>query len=341
MRTLGSPSGEALLLAKIRLTQRAMKSTTVCLALLCSLALVNAAPKFAPGVKVDKFVEVSSDTKPFRARDKVPNGIIAHTDLVFGRGGARALKLDLYAPAAKSGRMRPGVVLVHGGGWAGGNRQSFRAMAQQLARRGFVAATIDYRLSGEARFPSAVEDCKAAVRWMRANAKKHRIDPERIGAVGGSAGGHLASMVALTGDSKLFEGKGGHPDASSALQAAVIMGAGVDQVTRALEAKKPIANQLTFFGGPYEKRKEAYAQGSPITHISKGDPPILIIEGEKDSPGERYPAFRRKLDEAGVAHRLVIVQGGKHGCWGSHPWFTPMTEEIAVFLHEKLDGGKP
>ncbi len=313
-----------------------MKSTATCLALLGSLSLAAAAPKFAPGVKVDKFVEVSGGDKPSRAKDEVPKGVVAHPDLVFGHGGDKALKLDLYAPAAKNGRMYPGVILIHGGGWADGNRQSFRAMAQQLAKRGFVAATIDYRLSGEAQFPSAVEDCKAAVRWMRANAKKYRIDPTRIGAVGGSAGGHLASMVALTSDSKLFEGKGGHPDASSSLQAAVIMGAGVDQVTRALEAKKPISNQLTFFGGPYEKRKEAYAQGSPITHISKGDPPILIIEGERDSPGERYSEFLRKLDDAGVAHRLVIVQGGKHGCWGSHPWFTPMTEEIAAFLHEKL-----
>ncbi len=314
-----------------------LKISAVLLGIVGSLAVASAElPKFAPGVKVDKFIEVPSGTKPARVRDEIPPGIVAQTGVVFGKGGDKALQLDLYAPAAPGGGPFPGVIVIHGGGWANGNRQSFRAMAQRLATQGFVAATIDYRLSGEAQFPAAVEDCKAAVRWMRANATRLRVDPGRIGAVGGSAGGHLAAMVALTGDAELFEGGGGHPDASSALQAAVIMGSGVDQVTRALEAKRPIRNQFVFFGGPYEKRKETYRQGSPITHISKGDPPILIIEGQKDSPGERYPEFRRKLDQAGVSHRLVIVQGGRHGCWNSHPWFVPMADEIAAFLREKL-----
>ena len=313
-----------------------MKAIPVIVALAASLAFVSGAPEFAPGVKVDKFIEIPADAKPSRAKDEVPDGVTAHLDLEFATGSDRSLKLDLYAPEAEG--VYPGVIVIHGGGWANGSKEAFRAMAQQLAARGFVAATIEYRLSGEAQFPAAVEDCKAAVRWMRANAATYQVDPDRIGAVGGSAGGHLAAMVALTGDSKLFEGSGGNPDVSSELQAVVIMGSGVDQVTRAKEAKAPIGNQLTFFGGSYEKKKEAYRAGSPITHVSKHDPPLLIIEGEKDSPGERYPEFRSRLNEVGVSNRLVVVQGGKHGCWNSHPWFLPMTDEIAGFLHEKLDG---
>ncbi len=302
-----------------------------------SLGIFNlhaASFKPAPGVKVDKFVEVPKDVKPSKASDKVPEGVVAHENLVFGTGGGRELKLDLYAP--KGDGPFPGVVVVHGGGWTGGNKEAFRSMAQQLAVKGFVAVTIDYRLAGEAKFPGAVEDCKAAVRWMRANAKKYHIDPKRIGGVGGSAGGHLVGMLAGTGKSKLFEGAGGNEKQSSAIQACVMMGAGVDQATRAAETKNPIQNQLVFFGGTYAEKKELYVAGSPITHLSKDTPPILLIEGEFDSPGERYVEFRKQLDALKVPNRLVIVQGGKHGCWGSNPWSTPFVEEIADFLKVQL-----
>ena len=312
-----------------------MRTHTFLLASLLALSGLQAATFTpAPGVKVDKFVEVPKEAKPSRAADKAPEGVMAHENLVFGTGGGRELKLDLYAP--KGDGPFPGVVVVHGGGWTGGNKESFRSMAQQLAARGFVAATIEYRLAGEAKFPGAVEDCKAAVRWMRANAKKYHIDPEHIGGVGGSAGGHLVGMLAGTGKSKQFEGTGGNEKESSALQACVMMGAGVDQATRAAETKKPIESQLIFFGGKYEEKKDVYVAASPITHLSKDTPPILLIEGEFDSPGERYVEFRKKLDALKVPNRLVIVQGGKHGCWGSNPWFNPMVEEIADFLKARL-----
>jgi acetyl esterase/lipase len=312
-----------------------MRTTAFLIVLSVGLAGLQAASfQPAPGVKVDKFVEVPKDVKPSKAADKVPEGVMAQENLVFGTGGGRELKLDLYAP--KGDGPFPGVVVVHGGGWTGGNKEAFRSMAQQLAAKGFVAVTIDYRLAGEAQFPGAVEDCKAAVRWMRANGKKYHIDPKRIGGVGGSAGGHLIGMVATTAKSKKFEGSGGNEKQSSGLQACVMMGAGIDQATRAAETPKPIQNQLVFFGGTYADKKDLYVAGSPITHLSKDTPPILLIEGEFDSPGERYVEFRQKLDALKVPNRLVIVQGGKHGCWGSNPWFTPFVEEIAGFLHETL-----
>jgi len=136
-----------------------LKISAVLLGIVGSLAVASAElPKFAPGVKVDKFIEVPSGTKPARVRDEIPPGIVAQTGVVFGKGGDKALQLDLYAPAAPGGGPFPGVIVIHGGGWANGNRQSFRAMAQRLATQGFVAATIDYRLSGEAPFPAAAVD---------------------------------------------------------------------------------------------------------------------------------------------------------------------------------------
>lgn len=312
-----------------------MRTAVLLLAISLGLARPQAATFTpSPGVKVDKFVEVPKEEKPSRAADKVPEGVIAQENLVFGTGGGRELKLDLYTPKGEG--PFPGVVVVHGGGWTGGNKEAFRPIAQQLAAKGFVAVTIEYRLAGEAKFPAAVEDCKTAVRWMRANAQKHHIDPKRIGGVGGSAGGHLIGMVATTATSRKFEGTGGHEKESSAVKAFVMMGAGVDQATRAAETKQPIQSQVVFFGGTYEEKKEVYVAGSPMTHLSKDTPPVLLIEGEFDSPGERYIEFRKRLGELKVPHRLVIVEGGKHGCWGSHPWFNPFVEEMAGFLKANL-----
>lgn len=290
--------------------------------------------KWAPGVSVQRFIEIPKDAPRSKTETKTPEGVTAHENIVFGTGGVRELKLDLYVPSGEG--PHPAVLGEHGGGWIGGTKESFRPIAQQLAARGFVAVTIEYRLATESPFPGAVEDCKAAVRWLRANAATYKIDPARIGAVGGSAGGHLVGMVATTSDPAQFEGAGGNATQSSALQAAVLMGAGVDQVTRARETPKPIESQVIFFGGTLATKPAVYAAASPITHLSAKTPPMLFIEGEFDTPGERYVAMRKKLDVLSIPNRLVIAQGGKHGCWGQNPWMIPMVDEIAAFLKTHL-----
>ncbi|MCF7788159.1 MAG: alpha/beta hydrolase [Prosthecobacter sp.] len=290
--------------------------------------------KAAPGVSVQRFIEIPKDAPRSKANTKVPDGVTSHENIVFGTGGGRELKLDLYVPSGEG--PHAAVMVVHGGGWTGGTKEAFRPIAAQLAARGFVAATVEYRLATESPFPGAVEDCKAAVRWIRANAAAYKIDPARIGAVGGSAGGHLVGMVATTAEPAKFEGTGGNAEQNSALQAAVLMGAGVDQARRAQETPKPIESQLVFFGGTYAEKKDVYVAASPITHVSAKTPPMLFIEGEFDTPGVRYVEMRKKLDSFQIPNRLVVVQGGKHGCWGQNPWMMPMVEEIATFLKTHL-----
>jgi len=284
--------------------------------------------------EVQRFIEIPAEAVHSKEDATIPIGVIPHENVVFGTGGGRELKLDLYMPAGDGPHAT--VLLVHGGGWTGGNKEAFRPFAQQLAARGFVTATVEYRLATESKFPGAVEDCKAAARWLRANATTYKIDPARIGAVGGSAGGHLVGMVATTSEPAQFEGKGGNADQSSALRAAVFMGAGVDQATRAQETPKPIQSQVIFFGGPYAEKKDVYVAASPITHVSAKTPPMLFIEGEFDTPGLRYIDMRKKLDALSIPNRLVVVQGGKHGCWGQNPWMIPMVEEITAFLKTHL-----
>lgn len=302
--------------------------------MLPNLGALHAGEKWAPGVSVQRFIEIAKDAPRTKADTTLPEGITAHENIVFGTGGGRDLKLDLYVPSGEG--PHPCALVVHGGGWTGGSKEAFRPFAMQLAARGFVVATSQYRLATESPFPGAVEDCKAAVRWLRANAPAYKLDASRIGAVGGSAGGHLVGMVATTSDPAQFEGSGGNATQSSALQAAVLMGAGVDQATRAKESPTPIKSQLVFFGGTYAEKPAVYEAASPITHLSPKTPPLLFIEGEFDTPGVRYIEMRKRLDALGIPNRLVIVQDGKHGCWGSNPWLIPMVDEIAAFLTAHL-----
>ncbi len=256
-------------------------------------------------------------------------------DVVYAQYGDRELHLDWFRP--DDDKIYPGVIVVHGGGWIGGTRQSFETIALDIAAAGYVVANLEYRLATETKFPGAVLDTKAAIRWMRANAETLGLDPKRIGAVGGSAGGHLVAMAASTADSDAFSKEGNHPGQSDALQATVMMGAGVDQVTRVKETKSgSIKNCVIFFGGEYSEVPDVYAQGSPITHVSEATSPILMIDGEFDSPGKRYVDYRKKLDAAGVRNEFVMIPGAKHGQWGRNDFRPKFVEAMVAFLGENL-----
>lgn len=279
----------------------------------------------------------TSGKKPQQAQAKLPAGMTAYRGIDYATYGDRKVALDVFVPGGEGAF--PGVLLVHGGGWIGGQRAAFERFAVELAKRGYVVANIDYRLATEAKFPGAVLDCKAAVRWMRANAEEYRIDPDRIGGVGGSAGGHLTGMVATTAhDPEKFEESENSPGESAALQAAVLMGAGVDQVSRVKEAKNQrIENCVIFFGAEFSENPDIYAQGSPITHVSKETPPLLFLDGEFDRPGERYVDMRKKLDGLGVPNEFVMIPGAKHGQWGREPWLTPFVEAVDAFFKKHLE----
>ena len=204
-------------------------------------------------------------------------------------------------------KVYPGVLVVHGGGWIGGNRKSFETIAKDLARAGYVVANLEYRLATEEPFPGAVLDVKAAIRWMRSEAERLQMNSEAIGGVGGSAGGHLIAMAASTPDRKEFPKKGNHPGQSDQLQAAVIMGSGVDQVARVKDSPTgSIKNCVIFFGGEYKDVPEVYAQGSPITHVAPDTAPVLMLDGELDRPGERYPEYDHRKSQGGDTWHGVL-----------------------------------
>ena len=152
---------------------------------------------------------------------EIPKGVTQLLDLTYAQYGARKMLADVFLPKGQG--PHPGVLIIHGGGWAKGDKIKFRSIGLEMTKRGYVSMAIDYRLSGEAHFPANIHDCHAAVRYLRANAKKYKLDPDRIGVVGGSAGGHLAGLLATTSTVKTLHGNGGNKKFSSRVQAVVVM----------------------------------------------------------------------------------------------------------------------
>lgn len=229
-----------------------------------------------------------------------------------GRGG-RALHLFVHRRRVRSER-RPGIVFVHGGGWAGGGPSAHLRHAHQLAARGWVTANITYRLTSEAPWPAAIEDVKCAIRWMRAHAEELGLDAERIAVGGGSAGGHLAAMAALTPGE--LEGSGGHEQISSAVAAAVLFYPIADVRTFAEpDATRHFADQLL----PGATADELL-HVSPVAHVRPGAPPVLTLVGDVDllTPVRDVEGFHDSLDAAGVVNELVVFQGRDHG-FDFHP----------------------
>ena len=251
----------------------------------------------------------------------------AKLDVTYAKYGDRTLEMDIYRPRRAWGAL-PAIVCIHGGGWAKGNRIHHRNVSQALAERGFVTATISYRLSGEAPFPAAIQDCKAAVRFLRANAKTYGIDAAKIGAIGHSAGGHLTALLATSGGVQALEGDGGYADFSSAIQAAVPMGAQTDllsQRTREIssaEDRGQIWRQ--FLGGSLEDSPDVYRLASPLVHLDKNDPPCWFITGENDDSSTQADKFRRQMGELGIPTNLSIIKDAPHPFLTKQIWFDQM-----------------
>ena len=250
----------------------------------------------------------------------IPEGIVVHHDLAYREGSSRHWKLDLAMKKDLRGKPRPGIVVIHGGGWIEGDKSSFASREHgvpgnivDFAALGFVAVTINYRLAGEEPFPAALEDCKNAVRWLRAHARDYNLDPDRIGAYGNSAGGHLAMLLGMVGPDAHLEGDGPYRDESSLVQAVVSDSGPIDLVEQYRRgALRQVCDR--FMGGPPEgERIAAYRRASPADQINSRAPPLLLIYGVDDGqvPVETADRFVLALGRAGLKdvsyHRLARV----------------------------------
>jgi len=241
--------------------------------------------------------------------------ILFEKDVVYGKGGEEELKLNVGRPKDQAGPT-PCVVIIHGGGWAAGNKNQHDAQVRELAKRGYVAATVGYRFAPKHIFPAQIEDVKCAVRYLRANADKYQIDKDRIGAVGFSAGDHLSMLLGTMDKDDGCEGEGGNPDQSSKVNA-VVAWFGPTDLTSSDWPEKTGKILVSFLGGSKQEKPELYKKASPITYVNAGDAPMLLIQGTKDGlvPWTQATAMGDALTKAGVYGRVDLILGAYHG-WG-------------------------
>lgn len=303
------------------------------------LALVLA---LAGGAALAQPTDRQSPHPPARRAVVLPEGTKALRDIPYVTNGHPRQKLDLFLPPGATNPL-PVLIWVHGGAWLGGSKEQSPALP--WLRRGYAVASLNYRLSQHARFPAQLEDCKAAVRWLRAHAAEHQLDPDRFAAWGASAGGHLVALLGTTGDVKSFD-VGEHLEVSSRVQAVVDFFGPVDFTlmqrqslpNSPIDHDAPDAPEAKLIGGPVQENKDKAAAANPVTYVTPDDPPFLILHGNRDNlvPWQQSELLRDALQRANVPVTFRVIQGAGHGFGGPE-----IDRLITQFLDRHLQPTKP
>jgi acetyl esterase/lipase len=243
--------------------------------------------------------------------------------------------MDVYTPDTMT-NPAAAVIYVHGGGWTDGDKASggSREIREMLAR-GYLVFAINYRLAPEFKFPAQIQDTKCAVRHLRANVAVYNLDPDRIGAWGNSAGGHLVSLLGVADASAGFEGSGGYADQSSRVQA-VVDGYGPADLTQDFSGFAAWGNRVF---GVTESSSQTIVRASPVTYVSSDDPPFLIVHGEDDAlvPPSQSETLYQRLTAAGVPATLVLVENAGHGLKPAGGTMNPSRSEITQIIADFFD----
>jgi len=250
-----------------------------------------------------------------------PSGVVIQQDVSF-LDSDRVERLDLYLPADRAPGVRsPAVVMIHGGGWVGGDKAAAREfnVGTTLARAGYVCASVNYQLQEGDRWPTNLLDCKNGVRFLRANAERLDVDPKRIGVMGGSAGGHLALMVAYTSGVEGLEPKSPYPEQASDVRCVVDLYGITNVLTRRKTDAEGNAvgepnNRTALFQATADEDPALWKLASPVYHVSSKSPPTLILHGTADATVNREQAteLAAVLKEHGVEHQLMMIDGVGH-----------------------------
>jgi len=265
----------------------------------------------------------------------VPDDVTFESGIEYTNPDDTHLQLNMARPKSGDGPF-PAVICIHGGGFRAGSREGYNALCIKLAQHGYVAMTVSYRLAPKHQFPAAIHDVKAAVRWARANAAKYKIDPDRIGTTGGSAGGHLAQFLAVTSDVKQFEGTGGNPNVSSRV-ACVVNVYGPSDFTKSYGKSVDAAEVLPLWlGGNLQTAKAKHIAASPLNWVTPHAAPTLCIHGTED----KYVAHEQavwmidRLKACGVEAELLTLEGAGHGFKGKDA--EAAEKALIAFFDKKL-----
>lgn len=251
----------------------------------------------------------------------VPDSVNRIVDIEYRKGTSKRWKLDLVHPKAKSESPRPAIVFIHGGGWRNGDKGwgAFGSMPIEYAEKGYVCISVNYRFIDEAPFPACIEDCKNAVRWLRANAETYNVDPDHIGAFGISAGAHLVSMLGLVKKERELEGDGPHLEYSSAVTSVCCAAPPTNFLKwngEEVDVSKMGWGLKQVFGAKTgNELKEMAEKSAPITYVQSGAVPFLVIHGTADKtvPVFQGDCFAKALKDVGADVTYLRYDGAGHG----------------------------
>ena len=268
------------------------------------------------------------------ADSTMPENVTVQRNVLFEKSGERNLYLDIYNPAQKTKGKLPAVLMVHGGGWRSGDRSHNNTLARQLAAKGFVTATADYRLSTQSLYPAAVLDVKTAIRWLRANAETYGIDTAKIAILGFSAGGQLAALVGTTNDSKLYDET--TQKFSSRVQAIVDIDgtlAFIHPESGEGDDSRSISAATYWFGYSKTEKPELWHEAAALNHAGKKTPPILFINSSVARMHAGRDDMIRKLNRFGIYSEVHTFPDAPHTFMFFDPWFKPTLHYISDFLN--------
>ncbi|WP_254846480.1 alpha/beta hydrolase [Hymenobacter sp. CRA2] len=256
--------------------------------------------------------------------------------------GGRTLQLDVFYPKAKRKQTYPAVLVIHGGGWASGDRSQHVPLAQQLAARGYVAVTAEYRLTPEARYPAAVQDLKTAIRWLRANARRYAIDTTKVAVWGFSAGGQLATLVGTTNGEAQYEAGSCYRSHSSRVQAIVDADgtlAFIHPESGEGDDRKGPSAATRWFGASKTEKPELWHEAGALSHVSAQTPSILFINSGVDRMHAGRDDMRRQLDGFGIYSEVHSFPEAPHPFPLFNPWFEPTLQYTVDFLNRVFGRG--
>lgn len=253
----------------------------------------------------------------------------AWRDITYKRIGKRSLQLDLYAPKITSSTLRPVVLMIHGGGWASGTRSHMEVMAHDLARHGYVAIPITYRLSPEAKYPTGIEDLWDAVAWLTQNGAQYGADPRQLFVLGASAGAQLATLLGTTENDELL-----YKTARTGMQQIIRGIINVDGIVSFIhpEASQEGNAASRWLGGSRVTHWSNWTAASPLEYVDPSSPPILFINGSFPRFHAGRDDLTARYDEYGIYHDTLEFDDAPHTFWFYHPWYEPMMERIVQFL---------
>lgn len=272
---------------------------------------------------------------------RLPEGVKKIADLDYAGTGNPRQKLDLYLPETREGDAPlPVVVFIHGGGWRNGDKNGGGAKVAPFVATGkFAGASIGYRLTDEAQWPAQIHDCKAAIRWIKAHAKEHGLDPGRIAVWGTSAGGHLVAMLGVSDGVADLEGAiGPHTDQNAKVKCVLNFFGPAELLTMRGSHDEPNSPESKLLGGPVRENPDKAKSASPVEHVTADDAPSLIVHGTEDPavPYSQSVVLEKKLEAAGVSAIFLTVEGGGHG-----KGFGPTVNEVATSYIEAQLLGEP